>query len=107
MLNAIFWRLNSGAPWRDLPVRYGPHQTAHDRFTQLRGSGLLDRILEPLQLRLDAQGLIDFDLFCVDGSSSRASRAAAGASSKKKWPASRKTTPWTAPEAASARKSTW
>jgi transposase len=84
MLNAIFWRLHTGAPWRDLPERYGPHQTVHDRFTLLRRSGLLDRILQTLQLRLNERGLIDFDLWCVDGSSIRASRAAAGAGAKKK-----------------------
>lgn len=84
MLNAIFWRLNTGAPWRDLPERYGPHQTVHDRFTALRKSGLLDRILQTLQLHLNERGVIDFDLWCVDGSSIRASRAAAGAGSKKK-----------------------
>jgi len=107
MLNAIFWRLNTGAPWRDLPERYGPFQTVHDRFTELRHSGLLDRILETLQLHLNERGLIDFDLWCVDGSSIRASRAAAGASAKKKSRANRPTTPWAAPAAASARKSTW
>ncbi len=82
ILNGIFWRLNTGAPWRDLPERYGNWKTDHDRFTKLRKSGLLDRVLEVLQLRLDAKGLIDFDLWCVDCSSIRASRAA-GASKKK------------------------
>ncbi len=24
VLNGIFWILRSGAPWRDLPERYGP-----------------------------------------------------------------------------------
>ena len=84
ILNGIFWRLNTGAPWRDLPERYGKWKTVHDRFSKLRKSGLLDRILQALQLRLDTRGLIDFDLWCVDGSSTRASQAAAGASSKKK-----------------------
>src|SRR5215471_13467904 len=83
ILNGIFWRLNTGAPWRDLPDRYGKWKTVHDRFTKLRKSGLLDRILEALQPRLDEKGLIDFDLWYVDGSSIRASRAAAGASKKK------------------------
>jgi transposase len=83
ILNGIFWRLNTGASWRDLPQRYGKWKTVHDRFTKLRHSGLLDRILQALQVRLDQQGLIDFDLWCVDGSSIRASRAAAGASKKK------------------------
>jgi transposase len=84
VLNGIFWRLNTGAPWRDLPERYGKWKTVHDRFSKLRQSGLLDRIVAALQRRLDQRGLIDFDLWCVDGSSIRASRAAAGASAKKK-----------------------
>jgi transposase len=63
LLNAIFWRLNSGAPWRDLPRRYGPWQTAYDRFHKMRKSGLLDRIIQRLQLRLNEAGLIDPELF--------------------------------------------
>src|SRR5262249_26206299 len=83
VLNGILWRLNTGAPWRDLPERDGKWKRVHARLTKMRQSGLLDRILEALQLRLDEAGLIDFDLWCVDGSSVRASRAAAGASKKK------------------------
>src|SRR5947209_13488750 len=83
MLNGIFWRLNTGAPWRDLPERYGPWQTVYDRFRKLRRSGLLDRIIERLQLRLNEAGLIDPDLFCIDGTNVRAARAAAGAAKKK------------------------
>jgi len=62
MLNAISWRLNTGAPWRDLPQRYGPWQTVYDRFRKLRPSGLLDRIIGRLQLRLNEAGLIDPEL---------------------------------------------
>lgn len=83
MLNAIFWRLNTGAPWRDLPERYGPWQTAYDRFWRMRQSGLLDRIIERLQLCLNEAGLIDPALFCIDGTNVRAARAAAGAAKKK------------------------
>lgn len=83
VLNGISWRLHTGAPWRDLPERYGKWKTVPDRFTKLRKSGLLDRILEALQVRLGAKGLIDLDLWCVDGSSIRARRAAAGAARKK------------------------
>jgi len=25
VLNGIFWRLRTGAPWADIPGRYGPH----------------------------------------------------------------------------------
>ena len=27
VLNGIFWRLRTGAPWADIPARYGPHTT--------------------------------------------------------------------------------
>jgi transposase len=83
MLNGIFWRLNTGAPWRDLPERYGPWQTVYDRFNKLRKSGLLDRIVERLQLRLNEKGFIEPELFCIDGTNVRAARAAAGAAKKK------------------------
>ena len=32
VLNGIFWILRSGAPWRDLPVIYGPRTTCYNRF---------------------------------------------------------------------------
>ncbi|MCP4446866.1 MAG: transposase, partial [Myxococcales bacterium] len=32
ILNAIFWVLRTGAPWRDLPGEYGPWSTAWDFF---------------------------------------------------------------------------
>ena len=82
--NGILWRLRTGAPWRDLPERYGPWQTVYHRFNSLRKTGLIDRILERLQARLNERGLIDPELFCIDGTNVRASRAAAGAS-KKSW----------------------
>lgn len=83
MLNGIFWRLNTGAPWRDLPDRYGPWQTVYDRFSSLRKSGLLEGILAALQLKLNTAGFLDPDLFCIDGTNVRAARAAGGAAKKK------------------------
>ena len=82
-LNGIFWRLNTGAPWRDVPDRYGKWQTVYDRFNAMRKCGRLDRIIERLQLRLNEAGLIDPDLFGIDGTNVRAARAAAGAAKKK------------------------
>lgn len=83
MLDGILWRLNTGAPWRDLPDRFSPWQTVYARFTGLRKGGLLDRIIARLQLRLNAAGLIDPDLFCIDGTNVHAARAASGAAKKK------------------------
>lgn len=32
LLNGIFWVLNCGAPWRDLPERYGHWKTVNGRY---------------------------------------------------------------------------
>ncbi len=106
MWNAIFWLLRSGSPWRDLPERYGPWQTVYEHFNSWRREGVFDKVLEALQIRLDAEGHIDWDLFCVDGSNIRASRAAAGAG-KKGGPKSPETTHWVARAADSGASSTW
>ena len=82
MLNAAFWILHSGAPWRDLPERYGPWQSAYHWFNRWARDGTWDRIVQALQIRLDRQGRIDWDLWCIDGTTIRASRAAAGAGKK-------------------------
>ena len=82
VLNAIFWLLRTGAPWRDLPERYGPWQSVYDWFNRWRRDGTWDGMLKALQIRLDRQGRIDWDLWCIDGTTVRASRAAAGAGKK-------------------------
>ncbi|WP_284734568.1 IS5 family transposase, partial [Sphingosinicella terrae] len=51
VLNGIFWVLRSGAPWRDLPERYGPRTTCYNRFVRWRKAGVWDR-LEHDHLRL-------------------------------------------------------
>jgi transposase len=109
MLNGIFWILGTGAPWRDLPERFGPWQTVYDHFRKWRKSGVFARIIEVLQVKLDEKGLIDWELWCVDGASVRAARAAAGANKKVSsgTPTSRKTTLWAAAEAGLDRNSTW
>ena len=83
MLNGIFWILHTGAQWRELPERYGPWQSVYDRYNRWRRDGTIDRILERLHLKLDAEGRIDLDLWCIDATQIRASRAAAGAAGKK------------------------
>jgi len=106
VLNAIFWLLRTGAPWRDLPERYGPWQTVYEWFNRWRRDGTWDRMLQALQIRLDRQGRIDWDLWCVDGTTIRASRAAAGGG-KRGAAQNPRTTLWAAHEADSARNCTW
>jgi transposase len=109
MLNGIFWILATGAPWRDLPERFGPWQTVYDYFRRWRKAGTFSRIIEMLHIKLDEKGLIDWELWCVDGANVRAARAAGGANKKVSGstPTSRKTTRWAAAEAGLGPNSTW
>lgn len=83
VLNGMFWVLCSGAPWRDLPERYGNWKTVYDRFRRYRIEGTFDEILARLQLDLNAQGLIDLRLWQVDSTTVRAHKSAAGAGLKR------------------------
>lgn len=106
MVNGILWVLGSGAPWRDMPERFGRWGTVYDRFRRWTREGLWDRILDRLQAQRHADGQIDWELFCIDGTVVRAHKAAAGARKKGGLWESRKTTPWAARGADSVRRST-
>jgi transposase len=54
VLNGIFWVLRSGAPWRDLPVSFGPRTTCYNRFVRWRRAGVWDRIMNALSADHDA-----------------------------------------------------
>jgi len=82
ILNGLFWTLPSGAPWRDIPERYGPYSTIYDRYRRWCQEGRFACMLVALRASLDAQGLLDWEQWWVDGSNIRASRAAAGARKK-------------------------
>ena len=47
-INAVFWILRTGAPWRDLPASYGKWGTVHQRFRRWRNAGIWEKILEVL-----------------------------------------------------------
>ena len=46
--NGILWILRTGAPWRDLPERYGVVGTVSSRFYRWRKAGVWARVLETL-----------------------------------------------------------
>lgn len=47
-INAVFWILRTGAPWRDLPPDYGDWKNTHRRFCRWRDKGIWDGLLEVL-----------------------------------------------------------
>lgn len=78
VINAILWKIRTGAPWRDLPERYGSWKTAHERLRRWTADGTWDRILDEVVVKDDAVGKVEW-VFSIDSSSVRAHQHAAGA----------------------------
>jgi len=78
VINGILWKLRTGAPWRDLPERYGSWQTCYDRFVRWRRDGTWERLLADAQTKNDAVGEVEW-VISVDSSVIRAHQHAAGA----------------------------
>jgi transposase len=78
-LNGMFGVRWSGSPWRDIPELYGPGQSVYDRFRKWRDTGIVERPMKRLQLRLDEEQRIGWGLWLVDSTTVRAHQAAAGA----------------------------
>ena len=47
-INAVFWVLRTGAPWRDLPPDYGKWGTVHQRFIRWCRKGVWGELLDIL-----------------------------------------------------------
>jgi transposase len=73
VLNGIFWVLRSGAPWRDLPERYGPRTTCYNRFVRWRKAGVWDRLMDAITAAHDGE------IQMIDSTSVRAHQQAATA----------------------------
>lgn len=73
ILNGIVWIARSGAPWRDLPERYGPWQTVYSRFRKWIEDGILDNIFRVLSLDVELSEL------SIDASIVQAHQHSAGA----------------------------
>ena len=82
IVDAIFWIVRAGTPWRDLPEEFGPWGTVWDLFDTWNGDGTLDKILNRLRAAAIEAGEIDDELWCVDGTNVRAARCAAGGGKK-------------------------
>jgi len=54
VLNGISWVLRSGAPWRDLPINFGPYTTCYNRFVRWRRAGVWSRIINAFAAAHDA-----------------------------------------------------
>ncbi len=66
VLNGVLWILRTGAPWHDLPPRYGPYQTCHRRFQQWAQDGRLEGVLWALAEDLLARGELGLQESFID-----------------------------------------
>ncbi|MXZ02757.1 MAG: IS5 family transposase [Chloroflexi bacterium] len=72
-LEGMLWVVRTGAPWRDLPPRFGNWNTVYYRFRRWEESGVFDRMFSDLYPHLDMGTLM------VDGTISQAHQHSAGA----------------------------
>ena len=71
--NAILWIDKTGAPWRDLPERFGPWQTVYSRFRLWSENEVFKNMFEHLASDADMQDC------SLDSTSCKAHQHAAGA----------------------------
>lgn len=79
IINGILWIKRTGAPWRDIPERYGNSNTITSRYYRWCKAGVWQRIFQTLQAQADAAGRLDWETHFVDGTVVRAHQHAAGA----------------------------
>ncbi len=70
-LNGVLWIARSGAPWRDLPDRYGNWNSVYQRFGRWAKKGVWQAIFDALQEP-------DLDWLLLDSTIVRAHQHAAG-----------------------------
>jgi transposase len=74
VLDAIFWVMRTGAPWRDVPEEFGDWNAIFRQFRRWADSGIWDVILEALA----GSDVCDATLQMVDATIIRAHHCAAG-----------------------------
>jgi transposase len=79
IINGVLWIDRTGAPWRDLPERYGPWRTVASRFYRWQKAGIWEGLLKALQQGSDREDDLDWETHYVDSTTVRAHQHAAGA----------------------------
>lgn len=75
-VEAVFWIARTGAPWRDLPRRFGSWGTVYRRFYRWTAQGVWPRLMQ--QVGTDP----DLEMLLLDSTIVRAHQHAAGARKK-------------------------
>ena len=81
VINGICWVKRTGSPWADMPARYGPVSTVHDRFRRWTEDGTWARLKAAVVALAEAEEGIDWNAQ-ADSTVVRAHQHAAGARKK-------------------------
>ena len=73
IINGILWRLRTGAPWRDVPERYGNWNSIYRRFRRWSASGVWESVALAL-----AETMAESEHYNIDSTTVRAHVSAAG-----------------------------
>ena len=74
IVNGILWRIRTGAPWRDVPEKYGKWMTVYQRFRRWSEAGIWEAAASAL-----AQAMADNSRHSIDSTTVRGHVSAAGA----------------------------
>lgn len=96
-IDAVLWIAKTGAPWRDLPNRFGNWNSVWKRFDRWARKGTWQQVFTALQ---DP----DLEWLLLDSTVIRAHPCAAGAKKKRTGPEAKTSRPWDAAAAGLARR---
>ena len=72
-LEAVFWRVRTGSPWRDLPPAFGHWNSQFRRFRRWAKSGIFESLFKAMS------GDPDLEYALIDGTIVRVHQKATGA----------------------------
>ena len=72
-LEAVFWRVRTGAPWRDLPIGFGKWNTVFKRFRRWAKAGVFESLFNAIN------GEPDLGYAMIDGTIVQVHQKASGA----------------------------
>jgi transposase len=78
MVQGIFWILDNGAKWKDLPAEFGPKSTVHDWFHRWAEAGVFERIMRKAGRCVERGGGFKLYECFVDASFSKARQGGDG-----------------------------
>lgn len=72
-LEAVFWRVRTGSPWRDLPPAFGNWNSQFRRFRRWARNGVFESLFKAMS------GVPDFEYALIDGTIVSVHQKATGA----------------------------